>query len=279
MTSNEKIPAPVIGVLGQVFSDYYTHAQIDGVFAYADAPGEPPEGNKVQKTMDWLRAVNKETEHPLKTLGVLLEDFLEQDSDDPRIVSWWNQSELPKFENDQKRIHSVLQKAGLSYSTGGHVSKASATPTTSLRELIEQGGLTAVELEMNRAMKQVDGDPNAAAHYAGNVLEAALKAYLVEKDVPFNDQNDTLNKLWQLTRDDLGINPKNLEAKDLKKIASGLSSIVEGTMYLRNKKSGAHGRTETQITEIALRPRHARLVIHSAHTLATYVLECLHDTH
>jgi hypothetical protein len=65
--------------------------------------------------------------------------------------------------------------------------------------------------------------------------------------MPINDQNDGLNKLWQLVRDDLGINPKNLEEKGLKKIASGLGNVVEGTMYLRNKRSGAHGRTEEQM--------------------------------
>ncbi|KAB2885897.1 MAG: abortive infection family protein [Albidovulum sp.] len=48
-----------------------------------------------------------------------------------------------------------------------------------------------------------------------------------------------------------------------------------GTIFLRNKKSSAHGRTETQIKENELRPRDARLVIHSAHTLAAYVIECM----
>ncbi len=128
---------------------------------------------------------------------------------------------------------------------------------------------------MERSLKQVDADPNAAAHYAANILEATLKAYLVKKAIPFNDESDTLNKLWESVRDHIGINPKDLATKDLKKIASGLNSIVDGTMFLRNKKSGAHGRTEQQTKENALRPRHARLAIHSAHTLAAYVLECL----
>lgn len=275
----DKIPSPVIGVLGEIFSDYYTHAEINRVFTYADAPGDAPDGNKVQKTVDWLRRTNKEAKHPQEVLGQLLEEILEKEPWNPDGSGLFGTPNEPEWSltlrDQQSRINVALAKVGLSYSIGGHIGSSSATPTATLREIIERGGLSAVEIEMNRALKQVDSDPNAAAHYAGNILEAALKAYLGTKQIPFNDQTDTLNRLWELTRDDLGINPKNLESKDLKKIASGLNSIVDGAMYLRNKKSGAHGRTEEQLQAGLLRPRHARLVIHSAHTLAAYVLECL----
>lgn len=46
----EKIPSPLIGILGEIFSDFYNHAEINRVFTYADAPGDPPDGNKIQKT-------------------------------------------------------------------------------------------------------------------------------------------------------------------------------------------------------------------------------------
>ncbi|MGK7754375.1 MULTISPECIES: abortive infection family protein [unclassified Roseovarius] len=212
-----------------------------------------------------------------------MEDLLEREPWTLENAPPWAQLEEPEWSSDlrayQEKVRAALAKSGLSYSEGGYIGSGIATPTASLAEIIREGGMSAVEVEMKRAIKQVDDDPNAAAHYAGNVLEAALKAYLKAQDIPFKDDKETLNTLWQLVRDDLGINPKNLEAKDLKKIASGLNSIVDGTMYLRNKKSGAHGRTEDQYRETALRPRHARLVIHSAHTLAAYVLECLADSH
>lgn len=274
---SDRIPSPVIGVLGEIFSDYYTHSDIDRLFAYADAPGDPPDANKVKKTVEWLRVTNKQASSPLAVLGSLIEDILERELWDAANAEPWQSEPEWSVEHRERqdRIKAALAKAGLVYSAGGHVGTSAATPTASLREMIERGGLSAVELEMERALKQVEGDPNAAAHYAGNVLEAALKAYLGRKGLAFDDQKDTLSTLWTLTRDALGINPKDLEAKDLKKIASGLNSIVDGTMYLRNKKSGAHGRTEDQLRASALRPRHARLVIHSAHTLAAYVLECL----
>ena len=273
MDSSERIPSPIIGLLGEIFSDTYTHAEIDRLFAYADAPIEKPDGNKIQKTVDWLRLTNKRNPNPLDVLGALLEDFLERD---PSARTHWQDEAWSKaLAQSQAKIRAALTKAGLSYRTGGHIDSASASPVASLQETVAKGGLKAIEIEMDRALKMVNDDPNAAAHYAGNILEASLKAYLQAKSIPFKDETATLSDLWPLVRGDIGLNPKDLENKDLKKIASGLNSIVDGTMYLRNKKSGAHGRTEEQNKEIALRPRHARLVVHSVHTLSMYVLECM----
>lgn len=274
-----KIPSPLIGVLGEIFSDHYTHSDIDRLFAYADAPEGNPGGNKVQKTVDWLRLINKQSSSPIEVLGRLLENILENPGWDPSSGNNWMHEEEPewsiKLKDQQERIRKILSCSGLSYFDGGQISIVSATPTMSLGELVSQRGLSAVEAEMKRALKQIEDDPNAAAQYAGNVLEATFKAYLNNKKIAYNENGDTLNDLWRLTRDHLGINPKDLEAKDLKKIASGLGNIVDGTMYFRNKRSGAHGRTEAEHTAAAIRPRHARLVIHSAHTLAVYVLECM----
>lgn len=273
MDSSQKIPSPIIGLLGEIFSETHTHSEIDRLFAFADAPDESPDGNKVQKTVDWLKLTNKMSSNPLNVLGALLEDFLERD---PSARSYWqNDTYSKKLEQNQKRVRAALSKAGLSYRTGGHIDSASASPISSLQETVSKGGLKAIAIEMERALKMINDDPNAAAHYAGNILEASMKAYLQTKSIPFNEEAATLSDLWPMVKNSIGLNPKDLESKDLKKIASGLNNIVDGTMYLRNKKSGAHGRTEEQTKEIALRPRHARLVVHSVHTLSMYVLECM----
>ena len=62
----QRIPSPLIGLLGEVFSNEYTHTQINNLFEYADAPTIEHGGNKVQKTMDWLKACNNQSENHWK---------------------------------------------------------------------------------------------------------------------------------------------------------------------------------------------------------------------
>ena len=51
---------------------------------------------------------------------------------------------------------------------------------------------------------------------------------------------------------------------------SGILSVVDGIGAFRTHASSAHGEGRKLYK---LKPRHARLAIHSAHTLALFVLE------
>ncbi|MFA5371010.1 MAG: abortive infection family protein [Sideroxydans sp.] len=58
--------------------------------------------------------------------------------------------------------------------------------------------------------------------------------------------------------------------QDLQTVLSGMISIVEGIGALRTHASSAHGAGKKSYK---LEPRHARLAIHSAHTVALFILE------
>jgi len=273
----QRIPSPLIGLLGRVFSDVYTHAQINNLFFLADAPSSEPEGNKVQKTMNWLKACNNQSENPLEILGKLLEEFLETSPfDHDEAMPWGEEHERSQqLKISQDKIKGMLGRHALVYVAGGTIASSSTTPTRNLLERVSSSGLKAVDVEMRRANQMINSDPNSAVHFAGNILEATFKAYLLRRKIAFADDSDTLSTLWKLTRDNMGANPKDLASKDLKKIASGMHSIVDGIMFLRNKRSSSHGKTEEQINNDAMLPRHARLAVHASHTLSAYVLECM----
>ena len=76
--------------------------------------------------------------------------------------------------------------------------------------------------------------------------------------------------LWRSIRTDLGFDPSRLEDDDLKKILSGILSVVDGIGAFRTHASSAHGQGRKLYN---LKPRHARLAINSAHTMALFVLE------
>jgi hypothetical protein len=274
-----KIPSPIIGLLSDIFSKYYTHAELDRLFLNADAPEEDFDGNKLAKVLQRLKTTNRLSDSPLDVLGSFIEDFLELAPENISRNSSWNgetRSDLSEaLVNNQSRIKKALGKVGLSYQTGGLIGKNTASPTASLSELVSLNGLSAVQTEIDRALQLVTDDPNGAAQFAANALEAVFKAYLTKRSIWFDEETDTLNGLWSKVHDSLGLNPKDMVAKDLQKIASGLNCIVDGTMYMRNKRSGAHGKSEEQANKARIRPRHARLVIHSSHSLAAYIIECM----
>lgn len=196
-----------------------------------------------------------------------------------RSEDYYVESQEPdKLAPYQAKIVDVLKRNQLQYQLGGQVSQIGSTATTDLVSRVRAGGIKSVENEISRALSVLERDPNAAVHFGANVLEATMKVYLERRHVPFNEEAEGLSGLWKLVTSDLKINPKDLSDKDLKLIASGLSKVIEGTAYLRNKKSAAHGRTEKQTIANQIKPRHARLVVHSAHTLSNYILECLHDS-
>lgn len=270
----EKIPAAIIGLLSNIFPDYYTHNDIDGLFLTASAPDDIPEGSKPSKVMTWLRSINTQCENPLEVLGSVISDFMDVEHYDSNFFDRITEEErAQKRQEAQEKIITTLSKDGLTYSRGGYISKGGSIPTISLQESVKKKGLAAVEIEINRALGNVEKDPMTAVHNAGSVVEASLKAYLDHHDLPYQKETDTLSNLWQKVIEHIGIRPKELDNKDLKKIASGLYSIVEGTMHLRNKKSSSHGKSQEQLQQNSIRPRHARLAIHAAHTVSAYVLE------
>lgn len=79
-----------------------------------------------------------------------------------------------------------------------------------------------------------------------------------------------LQGVWTIVRKHLGLDPSTLSDKDLQQILTGIISVVHGIGALRTHASSAHG--AGRIT-YRLEPRHARLAIHSAHTVALFVLE------
>lgn len=263
----------MIGLLSQLFPDRYTQAGIESLFLASGAPEPIPEGSKATKIQAWLRQTNQLSSGPLKVLGLILDDFMEmQAQDKPFWAGPTDYSE--KLEAEKGRVRETLARDGLTYLRGGSIIKGGALPTLSLDETVKKHGLVSVDVEIKRAFAIIEDDPHAAAQYAGNVLEATLKAYLDHKQVAYS-KTDALADLWKLASAQIGLRAADWDNKDLKKIASGLHSIVDGIAHLRNTKSSAHGRSEEQRQNISIKPRHARLALHAAHTVAAYVLELI----
>lgn len=259
-----QIPQPIISVLSDHMAAVETHATLDSLFMYADAPGEAPDLAKGAKALEWLRRINKECEEPLSILGRLIEGYMEANLPKGAVPSW----ERNKVSFVDK-MNDMLAKYGLRYLTGGHISDGASITSMSLKEVIAKRNIPAIEMEFTRALENIRTDPREAVSAACNIMESTFKVYIADENIQPPAKQD-LQGLWKVVRDSLGMDTKTIEDEDLKRILSGLYSITDGIGALRTHASSAHGPGRKIYN---LKPRHARLAINSAHTLTMYILE------
>ena len=138
-----------------------------------------------------------------------------------------------------------------------------------LINLIKGRDIPSIEAEFNRALGNVNSEPKEAVSAACNILESIFKVYISDEDLELPKKQDIQN-VWKVVRADLNFDPSKVEDDDLKKILSGILSVVDGIGAFRTHASSAHGQGRKLYK---LKPRHARLAINSAHTLALFVLE------
>lgn len=264
---DRKIPNPVIAVVADVLgSHYYNHTRLNTLFAEAGAPGDPPPGNCVQKCDQWMKVCNADPAiDAFAVLGKVLENFMELD----RNPSPWDPS-APAEDPGKRRVRDILARYGLSYGQGGIILGAGSSPASkSLQELLRAKDLPGLEKEFQRALTTVETDPPAGVTAACSLLEALFKVYIEDEGLEL-PAKQTIGDLYKVVREHLRLDPAQVAEQDLKRILSGLISMVEGIGALRTHTGSAHGHGRQAYR---LAPRHARLAINGAHTLALFLLE------
>jgi hypothetical protein len=258
-----EIPAVAIAVCAEFLAERETHSELDNLFSYAGAPGDPPEGNKLAKANAWLRRVNKNhSVDPLRVLGRLVERYMEEPFD---AASPW----LVGLSKWRAKFTDVLGEHSLQYARGGHIVTSLGVPTRTLQEFIQDRNLAAIESEFDRAAQNTENEPREAVSAASNILESVCKVYIEDNGLEMPAKQD-LQSVWNAVRKDLGLDPSHIEDRDLQSILSGIISVVHGIGALRTHASSAHGAGRKLYR---LEPRHARLAVHAAHTLTLFILE------
>ncbi len=122
--------------------------------------------------------------------------------------------------------------------------------------------------------KSIETSPHVAIGIAKELIETCCKSILEERNEKY-EQDADLNHLMKQTRELLKLTPDDVpnEAKavnSIKKILGSLSAVVQGIGELRNEYGSGHGKNEKFH---GLQPRHAKLAVGAASTLAVYLLE------
>jgi hypothetical protein len=126
-----------------------------------------------------------------------------------------------------------------------------------------------IDSEFQRALESIESDPPAAVTSACAILEAMCKIYIEDEKLQAPDKQD-LRGVWKVVQKHLKLEPGSVEDDDLKRILQGLASIMDGISAFRTHAGSAHGRGRTGYRPL---PRHARLAIHAAHTLVSFLIE------
>lgn len=263
-----KIPVPIIAVISKIISDSETGVSLYNLLDYAGVPDYSLSGaSKLAKIRQALYELNDDnTVNPMVILGRLIEDYMEMalkigyDELDP-----WGK----KVYLRREKIKKALAEHQLEYIGNGVITNIVGSPSLNLNDLIRKRDFSSVNQEFDRALANVEISPREAISAACNILEALCKIYIEDQELEMPAKQD-LQPVWKIVSKDLGFEPKQLVDKDLQEILSGIIAVVSGIGALRTHGSSAHAQGRKQYN---IEPRHARLAIHSAHTIAMFIME------
>ena len=143
-----------------------------------------------------------------------------------------------------------------------------------LKAAFEHATMTYVVQQITRMEAAIDADPGLAIGTAKELVESCCKTILSDRKTPIDRSADlpTLvkqaSKALSLTPDD--IPDKSKAAETIKRLLSNLGSITSGVAELRNSYGTGHGKDGRAR---GLQPRHARLAVGAASTLALFLIE------
>jgi len=128
--------------------------------------------------------------------------------------------------------------------------------------------------QITRMETAIDEDPALAIGTAKELVETCCKTILAEREIEIAGSPD-LPQLVKQTTKTLALTPDDIPekakaAKTIRRLLSNLATITQGIAELRNHYGTGHGAVATRK---GLQPRHAKLAVGAASTLAIFLLE------
>ena len=227
-------------------------------------------GSRVTRLNDFLRRVCDEDPEAKAKITRVIERVSERhdyinDPDKQQAVI----DHLNRFLVDdafEVRLHGSKPRLVDAGRSGAVVSAVSAKVTTI--------DFDTVQRDMERALTSSDSDPEDAVTAACSVVESVCRSILIELGLSLPAKKD-IEGVLKAVQDPLGLSPARTDlpaeiATDIRQVLGGLTSVAKGVGSLRTHAGDAHGR-ERGFKRID--GRIARLAIHSASTIALFLIE------
>jgi hypothetical protein len=157
-------------------------------------------------------------------------------------------------EEDKQKLRAWLLETPVALSSASTLQKVTSA---------------SVYQDWQKALERVQSDPEGAITSARTLVETVCKYILEEQGLSYKSDGD-LPKLYKQTASTLNLSPDQHGEEIFKQILGGCTSVVNGLAGLRNEFGDAHGKGKKYVKP---KPRHAKLAVSLAGTLATFLIE------
>jgi hypothetical protein len=178
------------------------------------------------------------------------------------------------LQNDGYEIVPKAKMAGRNIFVARQVGLRAESSVKKLKEKFKGSDANYVLGQITRMESSVENDPSLAIGTAKELVETVCKTILEERkiDIP---RNEDLPKLVKLTAKELKLTPDDIPdevkaSESIKRLLSNLATITNGIAELRNSHGTGHGKGAKSK---GLSPRHAKLAVGAASTLAIFLVE------
>jgi len=175
---------------------------------------------------------------------------------------------------DGWEIAARTQISGRPVFAGRHRITGSASALLSTKPIVEILNVEYVTQQITRMERSIVSDPELAIGTAKEFVETICKTILQECGETVNATAD-LPQLIKQVREKLSLLPDNISdmakgAEIIKRMLSNLGALGQGLAELRGLYGSGHGKNAKSK---GLQPRHARLAVGAACTLAVFLFE------
>ncbi|MDO8571900.1 MAG: abortive infection family protein [bacterium] len=178
------------------------------------------------------------------------------------------------LKNDGFQIIEKTRLSGKPIYIGRYSGILSTPSVAAAKEVLSGVDATYVAQQITRMEAAVVNDPTLSIGTAKELVETCCKTILHERGIEI-PKNANLPQLVKLTSKELQLTPDDIpdQAKasaTIKRLLSNLATITQGIAELRNQYGTGHGK---HAQAKGLSPRHARLAVGAASTLAVFLVE------
>jgi hypothetical protein len=193
-----------------------------------------------------------------------------------RRMSW---DDSPPPEHQGHRLIDELQYLGYSWTGTIIVPSTPAARLADAKAFAEKFQLNHLSEHIKRIETSIDTDPAQAIGSAKELVETVAKTILTNRRITYGASDDLLHlgkavfKALKQLPDDIPNAAKG--ADTIKKMLSNLASVIQGIAEMRGLYGTGHGKDGKAK---GLQPRHARLVVGMATSLAVYWVDTDNET-